>query len=106
MPGGVTIIQQFGPPAPVVVAEEPPVTPQVREYPAPTAPPAAGAEPATFAIVLKDGSALSASAVTVQGNTLQIVDSEGQHRRVALDAIDREATRRRNAERNLRLQLP
>jgi hypothetical protein len=101
----VTIIQQFAPPVPAVAAEQPSVIPQIREYAAPVAP-ASGAEPATFAIVLKNGSVLSAAAVTVQGNALQIVDPDGEHRRVPLDAIDRETTRRRNAERNLRLQLP
>ena len=104
-PGGVTIIQQFAAPGPTPAEEQPVVTPEIHEYPAPAAP-SSGAEPATFAIVLKDGSALSASAVTVQGSALQIVDPDGQHRRVSLDTIDREATRRRNAERNLRLQLP
>ena len=104
-PAGVTIIQQFVPPVPAVAAEQPSVIPQIREYAAPVAP-ASGAEPATFAIVLKNGSVLSAAAVTVQGNALQIVDPDGEHRRVPLDAIDRETTRRRNAERNLRLQLP
>jgi hypothetical protein len=59
-----------------------------------------------FTIVLKDGSALPAAAVMTQGNELQLVDADGQHRRVPLNAIDREATRRRNAEHNLRLQLP
>jgi hypothetical protein len=63
-------------------------------------------EPALFAIVLKDGSVLPAAAVMTQEDALQIVDADGQHRRVPLNAIDREATRRRNAERNLRLQLP
>ena len=56
--------------------------------------------------MLKDGKTLSAAAVTAQGAALQIVDPDGGHQRVPLDAIDREATRRRNAERNLRLQLP
>jgi hypothetical protein len=100
----VTIIQQFAPPP--VVVEEVPVTPQIREYPAPAAAPPSGSEPATFTIALKDGSVLTATAVMTQGNALQIVDSDGQHRTVPLDAIDREATRRRNAENNLRLQLP
>jgi len=59
-----------------------------------------------FAIVLKDGSVLPATAVMTQGDALQIVDADGQHRRIPLNAIDREATRRRNAERSLRLQLP
>jgi hypothetical protein len=96
----VTIIQQFAPPATAVV--ELPVTAHIQEYPV-----AAGAsEPALFAIVLKDGSMLPAAAVMTQGDALQIVDADGQHRRVPLNAIDREATRRRNAERNLRLQLP
>jgi len=80
------------------------VTPQIHEYAAPAAP-SPGTEQATFAIVLKNGSTLSATAATVQGSALQIVDPEGEHRRVPLDSIDREATRRRNAERNLRLQL-
>lgn len=101
---GVTIIQQFeAPPAPAA-AEQPPVTPQIHEYSAPGAP-ASGTEPATFAIVLKDGRTLSATAVTIQSGALQIVEPDGEHRRVPLDSIDREATRRRNAERNLRLQL-
>jgi len=105
MSGGLTIIQQFAPP-PAVAAEEPPaVTPQIREYPSPEAPSPA-TEPATFAIVLKDGKVLSAAAVTAQNKVLQIVDPDGLHQRVLLDSIDREATRRRNAERNLRLQLP
>jgi hypothetical protein len=103
-PGGVTIIQQFAAPPAPVAAEQPAVTPQIHEYPAPAAPPSAAA-PATFAIVLKNGQVLSATIATVQGNALQIVDLEGEHQRVALDSIDREATRRRNAERNLRLQL-
>jgi len=59
-----------------------------------------------FAIVFKDGSVLPAAAVMTQGDALQIVDADGQHRRIPLSSIDRDATRRRNAERNLRLQLP
>ncbi|MCU1337368.1 MAG: hypothetical protein JWO19_2949 [Bryobacterales bacterium] len=81
------------------------MTSEVHEYPA-TAAATLEAEPATFTIVLKNGSSLSATAVTVQGNALKIVEPDGEHRRVPLDAIDREATRRLNAQRNLRLQLP
>jgi len=103
--GGLTIIQQFAPPPAAPVEEPPAVTPQIREYASPVASSPAS-EAATFAIVLKDGKVLSAAAVTAQGSVLQIVDPDGQHQRVPLDSIDREATRRRNAERNLRLQLP
>ena len=59
-----------------------------------------------FSIVLKDGSVLQATVAMVQGNTLQFVDAEGRQRRVPESAIDRDATRRSNAQRNLRLQLP
>ena len=100
----VTIIQQFAPPAVVVV--EPPVTAHIQEYAPSAVAPASGSEPAMFSIVLKDGSVLPAAAVMTQGDALQIVDADGQHRRVPLSAIDRDATQRRNAERNLRLQLP
>ncbi|HSP69480.1 MAG TPA: hypothetical protein VLN48_17275 [Bryobacteraceae bacterium] len=103
---GVTIIQQFAPPAAPALAPEPPVTPHIQEYPAAAAAVRSDSEPALFAIVLKDGSVLPAAAVMTQENALQIVDADGQHRRVPLNAIDREATRRRNAERNLKLQLP
>ena len=100
----VTIIQQFAPPA--VVAIAPPVTAHIQEYAPTTGAPAAGSEPAMFTIVLKDGSVLPAAAVMTQGDALQIVDADGQHLRIPLNTIDRENTRRRNAERNLRLQLP
>ena len=97
----VTIIQQFGARA-AQQAPPPPVTPEMHEYTAATPEPG---EPATFTIVLKNGTALSAAAASVQVGVLQIVDPNGEHRRIPLDSIDRETTRRRNAERNLRLQL-
>ena len=100
----VTIIQQFAPPP--VAAVEPPVTAHIQEYAPSAAAPVPGSEPAMFAIVFKDGSVLPAAAVMTQGDALQIVDADGQHRRIPLSSIDRDATRRRNAERNLRLQLP
>jgi len=100
----LTIIQQFAPPP--VVTVEAPITAHIQEYAPSAAAPASGSETAMFAIVLKDGSVLPATAVMTQGDALQIVDADGQHRRVPLSAIDRDATRRRNAERNLRLQVP
>ena len=37
---------------------------------------------------------------------LSYVDPDGQHRRVSLNTVDREATRRVNRERKLELRLP
>jgi hypothetical protein len=95
-------------PAPVVVQEVPPPVAhsEVREYALATAPAGPQAEQASFAIVLKDGSIRSAVAVSVQDNTVHYVDPDGQHLNVSLDQIDRDATKRLNTERKLRLQLP
>jgi hypothetical protein len=98
------------PPAYVPVPERPPETATmvIHEY----QPLSAGATQAPegdqplFAIVLKDSTILSASAVVVQTDALHIVDSDGAHQRVPLEAVDREATRRVNRERKLQLQLP
>ena len=98
-------------PAPNVVVVQlppppsPPPTPEIHEYSGASAAPASDEQPA-YAIALKDGSVHAAAAVTVQDNTLHYVDPDGQHRLVPLDMVDREATRRLNRERNLRLQLP
>jgi hypothetical protein len=59
-----------------------------------------------FAIVLKNSTILSATAVVVQNDGLHIVDPDGGHQRVSMEAVDREATRRLNRERKLQLQLP
>jgi hypothetical protein len=104
-PPSVTIIQQFAAPVAAAIPENP-VTPHIQEYSAPAGAAAPLAEPVLFSIVLKDGSVLPAAVAIVQGNTLQIVDADGRQRRVPESAIDRDATRRRNAEHNLRLQLP
>jgi hypothetical protein len=96
-------------PAPVVVQEVAPPVPhsEVREYaPAAATPAEPQGEQASFALVLKDGSIRSAVAVSVQDNTVHYVEPDGQHLNVSLDLIDREATKRLNAERKLRLQLP
>ena len=100
------------PPPPVYVPlpERPPepATMVIHEYrplAAATPPASAGDEP-LFAIVLKNGTTLSASAVIVQNDGLHIVDPDGAHQRVPMDAVDREATTRANRERKLQLQLP
>lgn len=104
------------PPAPsVVLIEQPPL--YVAVPLAPAAPPkaemheyshpaASSEKDQTFAIVLKDGSVLSAVAVTSQAGGLYYVDPDGAHRLVKLEALDREATMRLNRERHLQLQVP
>jgi hypothetical protein len=84
----------------------------IHEYqPVSTPAPASGflaqdVEPPMFAIVLKSGAMLSASAVVAQNDALHIVDADGAHVRIPLDTVDRDATRRMNRERKLQLQLP
>jgi hypothetical protein len=98
----MTIVQQ--PPVYVIVPPSP-IVPAILEYTSPLASSTALEQPA-FAIVLKDGSIHSALAVSVQDDMLYYVDSERGHLRVSLDAVDREATARRNRERKLELRLP
>jgi len=63
-------------------------------------------EPPSFAIALKNGTKIFAAAIWVQGNDVHYVDADGAHKQVALDAIDRDATRQLNRARNLVLRLP
>jgi hypothetical protein len=114
----------YAPQAPSVVVVEPPPPPPpyailperapetattvIHEYqplPAAATQTPEGDQP-QFAIVLKNSTILSASAVIVQDGALHIVDPDGAHQRVSLDAVDREATKRVNRERKLQLQLP
>lgn len=106
------VVVEPPPPAyvPVPVPERPPeiATTVIHEYAPPSS---AAAQPPdadqpVFAIVLKNGTVLSASAVVVQDGALHIVDPEGIHQRISLDSVDREATKRVNRERKLQLQLP
>jgi hypothetical protein len=104
------VVLEAPPPAYVPLPERPPETATmvIHEY----QPLSAGATQAAvgdeplFAIVLKNGTTLSASAVIVQNDGLHIVDPDGAHQRVSMDAVDREATTRVNRERKLQLQLP
>jgi len=104
----VVIVQQ---PPPVVMVPQSPPEParlEIHEY-APSTPspsPAPAEESAAFRIVMKDGLVRTAVAVAVQNNLGYLVDSDGRHERISLDAVDRDTTRRLNRERNLELQLP
>lgn len=104
------VVVQPPPPVYAPVPERPPETATmvIHEY-APLSPAAtqpSQADQPMFAIVLKNSTILSASAVIVQEGALHIVDPDGGHQRVSLDVVDREATRRANQERKLQLQLP
>jgi hypothetical protein len=91
------------PPAPPVV--EPPGHPVVTDYKWPAAG-AASSEPRVFAIVLKDGSTLSAVAVVASDDGLHCVDPDERHLRLSMSEVDRAATLKLNRARNLNLHLP
>ena len=90
------------------IPEEPPpavpIRAEMHEYhwPAGTASTAA----AKFSIVSKDQRVESAVAVWVQDDAVFYVTSDGRSHQMKLATVDREATRRRNAESDLKLWLP
>lgn len=95
------------PPAPPVAA--PLGNPVVTEYKWPAAGAASSpsaSEPQSFAIVLKNGSTLSAVMVFASDDGLHYVDPDQKHLRVSISEVDRAATLRLNHARNLNLQLP
>jgi len=63
-------------------------------------------EPQAFAIVLKDGSTLSAVAVVTSDDDLHFVDPDERHLRISMSEVDRAATLKLNRARNLNLHLP
>lgn len=63
-------------------------------------------EPQTFALVLKDGSSLSAISVFASEDGLHYVDPDERHLRISMAKIDRAATLKLNRARNLNLYLP
>jgi hypothetical protein len=114
-------------PQPVVVVEPPPAATQTPAPPAakpvghaviteykwtaaelassPYAP-STLSETQEFAIVLKDGSTLSAVSVFASDDGLHYVDPDDRHLRIQMSAVDRAATLRLNRARNLNLYLP
>ena len=116
-PQPVLFVQQpplfVQPPAPPVV--EPPVHPVITEYKWPAAGAASSpsarsttseSEPQAFAIVLKDGSTLSAVSVFASDDGLHYVDPDERHLRISMSEVDRAATLKLNRARNLNLHLP
>ncbi len=106
------IYVQPQPPAPPVV--EPPGHPAFTEYTWPAADAAsspsahstASESEQPFAIVLKDGSTLSAVAVFASDDGLHYVDPDERHLRISMSEVDRAATLKLNRARNLNLHLP
>ena len=107
------VLIQPQPPAPPVVA--PPVHPVITEYKWPAAHAASsrsipsttsGSEPQAFAIVLKNGSTLSAVSVFSSDDGLHYVDPDERHLRISMSEVDRAATLKLNRARNLDLYLP
>ncbi len=95
------------PPAPPVV--QPSGHPVITEYKWPAAETVAsspGSEPQDFAIVLKNGSTLSAVAVYASDDGLHYVDPDERHLRISMSQVDRAATLKLNSARNLSLYLP
>jgi hypothetical protein len=101
------------PPAPPVVQPSDHLVVKEYNWPAagtassPSAPSTISASNAQdFAIVLKDGSSLSAIAVFASDDGLHYVDPDQRQMCISMSEIDRAATLKLNRERNLNLQLP
>ncbi len=116
-PQPVVFVQQplllVQPPEPPVV--EPPVHPVITDYKWPAASTASSPsassttseqEPQDFALVLKDGSTLSAVMVLASDDGLHYVDPDGRYLRISISKVDRAATLKLNRARNLNLHLP
>jgi hypothetical protein len=110
-PQPVVFVQQ----QPVVVRQEAPpavqqpAEPVIKEYKWPTAAVASSGpnfEPQVFAIVLKDGSTLSAVTVYACKDGLHFVDPDERHLLISMSDVDRAATLKLNRARNLNLYLP
>jgi hypothetical protein len=84
----------------------------ITEYKWPTAEPPASlptssqAESQTFAIVLKNGSTLSAVSVFTSQDGLHYVDPDDRHLCISMSEVDRAETLKINRARNLNLHLP
>jgi len=101
-PNFVVVTPQIQAPEPPL-PPPPPAQPVIREYHWPDA----GSTPsATFSLVSKDGVVRLALAVWAQDNELRFTALDGASGRLSLDAVDRDATARLNAEKHLTLRLP
>jgi hypothetical protein len=60
---------------------------------------------APYSIATKDGRVLQATAVWMQGNVVSMITTEGEAKKVPLDQVARDVTRRLNAENKLTLSF-
>jgi hypothetical protein len=96
------------PPAPGTAPAPPPqpAVSVIREYDFGKEAAGLSGEPATFTIVLKDGSTRQATASWVAGGKLHYVDLQARQPVLAPEVIDHSATERANKTKNLRMDLP
>jgi len=98
-----TIVMPSFEPCTPTIPEPPPARPELHEYKWKET---GTAQSSTFTIVLRDGSARPAVAVWVQGKIVHYIRPDDTASALPLYSIDRDATRRANAENHLSLQLP
>ena len=101
-PSMIVVMPQVEQPPPPV--PPPPVRSEIHEYHWPSS--SGDSNGRAFSIVRKGHGVQSAIAVWVQGRFLCYTAPNGSSGRVAIDEVDREATRRINAEKQLYLPLP
>jgi len=105
-PSVIVLMPQMQPAPPPMPAPNP-VRPETRDYNWPASASASasasGSDTAVFTLVSRDQRVESAIAVTVQGNRIFYVTPDGGHKEMSMDALDRERTRQRNAEKQLKL---
>lgn len=103
--------------SPVVVMNQnfqPPVAnPMVRDYsnvPIPPTPPDPNAprddQPTIYLIAMTDHTILAAIAYWVDGDTLDYITQDGDQNRISLALVDREFSRKLNADRGVEFRLP
>jgi hypothetical protein len=59
-----------------------------------------------FVLVAKDGVVHLAAAVWMQNGVAHLISNDGREGEIPIDAIDRDATRKRNLEQGLNLRIP
>jgi len=105
VPPNVIVVQPPPPQSPPTPAE--PIKSAIRDYHWTTGESEpAGAEPASFVIVRKDGSTEDATLLWMHGGVLHFVTPRGEDRTAPLDSIDRDRTEKMNRSKGLRFLIP